>query len=442
MTFLQQSLKKKRTSFHSLNHNVKLVFLFTFTQSLGRGIWMGNVLSSFIYLLAGSSSELLGLTSAASGVAMTLVVFPAGIFSDRLRRDYMLRLAAIFGIISLVILFIATNLEMIFISLIIWGLYQGVTRPSLEALFADSIHSGSRSTIYSWRQLFGQIGMAIGPFLNIILFLILGDEWDLSILKLVMGVGLVFSLGSLLMMFLFSDHKSLGKESDSIASNFENMDQPNRENTIQNSKPEFQSAVPGKSKFKIPSLAGKYIPYLLVGCNIIIGLGAGMTVKFFPIFFMEIYGMSPIIVQIISGLTFIATGISGLVAQHFSKAKGRPQIIFIVQIISTLCLVIIATYPPFWLLIIVFIMRGSLMNASQPLSRSILMDIIPKKKRGKWNSMEALAWGLFWNFSAAVGGYLIGSANNFRRSFLVTAGVYVLGTLPILLLFRSVVTEK
>ncbi|MHA1648159.1 MAG: MFS transporter, partial [Promethearchaeota archaeon] len=159
-------------------------------------------------------------------------------------------------------------------------------------------------------------------------------------------------------------------------------------------------------------------------------------------FFMEIYGMSPIIVQIISGLTFIATGISGLVAQHFSKAKGRPQIIFIVQIISTLCLVIIATYPPFWLLIIVFIMRGSLMNASQPLSRSILMDIIPKKKRGKWNSMEALAWGLFWNFSAAVGGYLIGSANNFRRSFLVTAGVYVLGTLPILLLFRSVVTEK
>ncbi|MHA1648453.1 MAG: hypothetical protein ACTSVL_12875, partial [Promethearchaeota archaeon] len=66
---------------------------------------MGNVLSSFIYLLAGSSSELLGLTSAASGVAMTLVVFPAGIFSDRLRRDYMLRLAAIFGIISLVILF-------------------------------------------------------------------------------------------------------------------------------------------------------------------------------------------------------------------------------------------------------------------------------------------------------------------------------------------------
>lgn len=397
---------------------------------------MGNVLSSFIYLLSDSSSQLLGLTSAATGVTMTIVVFPSGFLADRFRRDWMLKAAAVFGLISAGILFFANTLTMIFISLIIWGLYQGLTRPSLEALFADSVPSGDRSVIYSWRQMFGQIGMAIGPFLNIILFLILGDEWDLSILKWVMGVGLIFSLISLAMMFLFSDKKSLGSLSDSI---------PLPDTTTENEEPQgdlpfaFDSS---RTKTKIPLIPTKFIPYILVGCNIIIGLGAGMTVKFFPIFFMEEYTMSPILVQIISGLTSIATGFSGLLAQRYSKANGRPQMIFLVQAVATICLGIIATYPPMWLLIIIFILRGSFMNAAQPLSRSILMDIIPKEKRGLWNSLEALAWGLFWNVSAVVGGYLIGPNNNFRLNFLVTMGIYVFGTLPVILLFKSVASEK
>ncbi len=82
------------------------------------------------------------------------------------------------------------------------------------------------------------------------------------------------------------------------------------------------------------------------------------------------------------------------------------------------------------------------MNASQPLSRSILMDVVPKSHRGKVNSFEALAWGLFWNMSAAIGGFLIGDGNNFRLCFLITASVYVVGTLPILLLIPLVAKEN
>jgi len=210
MASIQQSIKKKVNSFKSLNHNVKLILLFTFTQSIGRSIWMGNVLSTFIYLLSNSSNEILGLASGATGITMTIVVFPSGYFADKIRRDWMLRLAAIFGIIGIGFLFFANSITMIFIALIIWGLYQGITRPSLEAIFADSVQSGTRSYIYSWRQLIGQIGMALGPFLNIILFLFLGDVWELNVLKLVMGFGLIFSFGSLIMMFFFSDQKSLG----------------------------------------------------------------------------------------------------------------------------------------------------------------------------------------------------------------------------------------
>ena len=435
-------MSPKLKSFPKLNHNVRLVLLFTFMQSLGRGIWMGNVLSTFIYILSDSSSELLGLTSAATGITMTIVVFPSGLLADRLRRDWMLRAAAIFGLISVGILFFANNLTMIFVALIIWGLYQGITRPALEAIFADSVPKGNRSVFYSWRQLFGQIGMAIAPFLNIILFLIFGDEWDLSILKLVMIVGLIFSTISLVSMFWFSDKKSLEEPNENLIEEpIESFSitpelYPNQNINLLNKE------VSARAKNKRRVIPTKYIPYVLVGCNIIIGLGAGMTVKFFPVFFMEEYALSPINVQIIFGLTSIATGLSSLLAQKLSRGSGRPQIIFLSQAFATACLGIIATYPPLWILVGVFILRGSFMNAAQPLSRSILMDIVPKEKRGIWNSLEALAWGLFWNVSAVVGGYLIGHANNFRLNFLVTMGIYVLGTLPIILLFKSVAHEK
>jgi hypothetical protein len=45
--------------FQKMNHNVKLVFLFTFLQSFGRGIWMGSVLSAYIFFLADESHNCL-----------------------------------------------------------------------------------------------------------------------------------------------------------------------------------------------------------------------------------------------------------------------------------------------------------------------------------------------------------------------------------------------
>ena len=115
--------------------------------------------------------------------------------------------------------------------------------------------------------------------------------------------------------------------------------------------------------------------------------------------------------------------------------------IFVVQFLATICLVFITFYPALIFLIPLFILRGSLMNAAQPLSRSILMDVVPKRHRGKWNSLETIAWGLFWNASAVIGGFLIGD-NNFRLCFSITAGIYFLGTIPILLLIPLVHKEK
>ncbi|MHA1667028.1 MAG: MFS transporter [Candidatus Heimdallarchaeaceae archaeon] len=424
-------LSSLRETIRKMNHNVKLSFLFSIFQSFGRGIWMGNVLSAYIFFFGNESNTLLGWTSAATGITLTIFVFPAGFLADKLGRDRILKTAGVIGTIGLGLLFFGKTLVYIFAALALWGLFQALSRPSLESILADSIESGKRSKIYTWLHLARQVAMSIGPFANVALFLLFGDKWDLTILKNVMLVGLTITLASIILMFFFSDKKSLGKSSESIEEEITHIENNNHNGFISRLSQDRRA---------------KLIPILLVGSNIIIGFGAGMTIKFFTIFFLDktLYGLSPIWVQIIMGVTAIFTGISSIIAQRYSVKRGRAAIIFVVQLLATICLFAIAFYPPIYLLIPLFVARGSLMNAGQPLSRSILMDVVPKKNRGKWNSLETFAWGFFWNFSAVIGGYLVGDIPpyNYRLNFIVTACIYLLGIVPILFLIPLVGKEK
>ena len=68
------------------------------------------------------------------------------------------------------------------------------------------------------------------------------------------------------------------------------------------------------------------------------------------------------------------------------------------------------------------------------------MDRIAKRHRGKWNALEHLAFGFFWNFSAAVGGWIIENYN-YVICFTITVTIYTLATLPLLGLFGKVEKE-
>jgi len=269
--------------------------------------------------------------------------------------------------------------------------------------------------------------MAAGPILAAIVFAIIGNEWDLGILKKVMYVGFVVSLIGIVILFLFKDDRSLGKESEEIAEEV------------------TEEVVEQKSRLALKVDSGKavkLIPILLVTSNLLVGIGAGMSIKYFPVFFTERYFISPVWLNVIMGATSLATGLLGLVSQKISLRLGRVQTIFIVQFIATFCLLIIAIYPPFAVLVPFFILRGSFMNAGQPLSRSILMDVIPKRRRGIWNSIEAIAWGLFWNASAVIGGFIVGANNNFNLCFIITTFIYIVGMIPVILMMPLVGKER
>jgi len=273
MNMEMNSRTSTRDIIRSMNYNVKLIFSFYLFNSLGRGIWMGTALSMYIYIFAGeagglfglSQSVVLGLTSAASGITMTIFVFPAGYFADRFRRDILLKIAGVIGVIGLAFVAFGNSFLYIFIALFLLGLFNALVRPSLEALFADSVASGYRSKIYSWAHLVRQFAMAAGPILAAIVFAIIGNEWDLGILKKVMYVGFVVSLIGIVILFLFKDDRSLGKESEEIAEEV------------------TEEVVEQKSRLALKVDSGKavkLIPILLVTSNLLVGYSLRNDISF------------------------------------------------------------------------------------------------------------------------------------------------------------------
>lgn len=63
------------------------------------------------------------------------------------------------------------------------------------------------------------------------------------------------------------------------------------------------------------------------------------------------------------------------------------------------------------------------MNSVKPLTKSIIMDIVPKEQRAKWTAAEAINMAS-WSGSAMLGGYLI-DKYGIVPSFITTAVLQV-----------------
>lgn len=80
------------------------------------------------------------------------------------------------------------------------------------------------------------------------------------------------------------------------------------------------------------------------------------------------------------------------------------------------------------------------MNCSEPLSRSILMDVVKKSTRGRWNALEGIN-RMAWTGSAVLGGFLI-DLYSYQICFIITAIIYAIATLPLILIWPLVKLEK
>lgn len=459
-----------------ISRNVHLVLAYTFFSFSARSLWNQSVLSAFVYLLKSDNPKYVGFLTGLMGMSQLLSSFPSGWLADKYRRDKMLKLGSVVGFFAAASTLIASQMKSftaLGIALSIWGLFWGICNTSVMALFADSIADGDRSYYFMQRQIMQLSGNTFGPAVALYMFTRLGDEWSLNACSIVISVGQVFAIPSLLLLCFMNDDFCIHESdidtcrdcihhdnhcdsdlTDSTSGHDHGTDEecgyecPNVDEdgcqTAQEDMKEKQEigSEPLSGVCCIPS--NRVIPALVASSDLLAGLAAGMSIRYFPIFFLDDLKLTPSQVQIIFILSMTTVALMGRIAQLVGTKIGRIETTIICKCSgSLLLLAMTSAYQCNFSSLVVctlYLLRTSMVNAPGALTRSVLMDNVPKEERGKWSALESV--NMFsWSGSAAIGGILVGM-KGISFNFNFTAYVQLFATIPLMFLCGKVRREN
>ena len=425
-----------------VSRNVKLTLLYTAIVFAGRSIWSQSVLSAFVYLLKGNDPEAVGYITAVMGIAQMVFSVPSGFVADRYRRDTLLRFGSLIGVMAIAVTLAACwrgDFVALVMALVVWGCFWGVNNTALSALFADSVRPGQRSLYFTRRSIIINFGNTTGPVVALIMFAALGNEWSPRDCAFVMAVGQVVCLPAIVMLCFFNDNHAVANEAapaddhplelltdeeDGHAESWVDQDCISEEESVS-----FLCSLPQK----------RVIPVLIATADLLSGLGSGMSIRYFPIFFVDNLQLSPVLVQVIYMISPLVQALCTYTAQKTSTRFGRcHSAAYLKWIGISLMFSMILAYKagaPTWIVCLLYCLRTGTMNSTSALTRSVLMDNVPKEERAKWSALESV--NMFsWSGSAALGGVLIGIFG-ILPLFACTAVIQFVATLPVVALFSK-----
>jgi MFS family permease len=451
-----------------VNHNVLLNLVICLLYGLSDSLWNGTANAAYLKQLGHDQNGPLGDIEAVNGLASLVTALPIGYLADRIGRSKVIRAGGVLMLLTIgvqvyLLEWIGTNppdansgahnltaLIIMGVVMACWGVADGVVTGPASALYADSTPQGQRSAYYTYLFACYMLASSVGPLVSIILFETLGDEWDFYHLRLVMYVGLSIAVVQSILMVFFDDSKALEESPEhtvTTASQLED-DVEDEEDAVE---PESLVRDEEECPDMEPTTAAtattipqdpwttprrrrqqRWIPYIIFVQGLVLAIGSGMTVKFFPLFFKDEVGFSPSQVQMVYICVPITMVImSGLISKLANTGFGRVQatLVFSSCGVSMLyAMVFFKTYldaHPL-LLVPIYVLRTSLMNCSYPLQESILMDFVPKHERARWKSLDSVA-GFGWCGSAMLGGWL-SDRFDYTYTFLITAIIQTVGT--------------
>jgi MFS family permease len=374
---------------------------------LASAVALMGLFDTYLFIQSKESNASVGFAESLSGLTQVVMVLPAGYIADKISRSRILKACVLFSFVYIgvsVYGIYTDRVYYIYLSLICGGIYSAVQNSTSFALFSDSVPQGARALWMSRAAVVTQISMGVGPLIGLGMFVYLGDEWDVSVLHSVLIVGFCLMIPANLCLWNMEDVPP--SASPSVVP--------------QADHPLLGTAVRRPRRHSI-------VPYLICLNDVITCIGAGMTVKFFPLFFKQDYGFSPVQLQILFTVYCFSFALFTWLCERLASRVGRVQSSIFFSLSGTACLFSLAYIENLALVIVVFILRGAFQNSIYPIDRSIIMDFVPSDQRGRWNAIESIS-AMTWSGSAVVGGWLMDS-HDYRYTFVITAWIYLIACL-------------
>lgn len=391
-----------------------------------------TVLPAFI-LAVGGDNFAVGFAEGLQGIATMASALPAGYLADKVSRTACVRIGSIIQIFQsacfLGALYLAEpgnthSYHLIIAALVLQGIVDGIVQGPMVALMDDSVPAGKRSDVETANYTAYAACSGIGPVLGYVIFLFYGNNWTIDSMRVVIGVGVVLGQLVIIPQWLMDNNKALGVESEAVHLQERFIQTDGCDNEAAKAPQEENEVMLKNKRTACCGLinASSVCWALFIG-NTVTALGAGMTVKFFPVFFETACGFDPGSIQIVMGLVQILIVPGAWICQWLAKKIGRLQVMLMCFTIGIACTAALGLAKPFYTVIYImlpiFMARCTFMWSCGAITGSVVADYTPKNQRGRWKALQAIT-GMGWSGSAMLGGFLI-DRYGYSITFIITA---------------------
>lgn len=205
---------------------------------------------------------------------------------------------------------------------------------------------------------------------------------------------------------------------------------------------DVEKSISARLSFKNVSNWGAVSVFVLN--SVFLGLGGGMFVSFFAIFFLEyiLANVSQISIIFALGSLFIALG--NLASPILADKFGKVSVIVYTRLISIPFMILLPfsinfsnTYlSPVFLAGLFYILRDFLTNATGPTESALAMEIITDQERTTMESLRIAGGNIFSGIGFLIGGYFM-SVSDFVSPFILASILYMFAIFVFWYYFRN-----
>ncbi len=172
----------------------------------------------------------------------------------------------------------------------------------------------------------------------------------------------------------------------------------------------------------------KAVRWAVMGYDLLRVLSGGLAVKYFSLFFVSEFAISPklwcglALAQRLSSAIFVA--LTSRCAKATLCAPRLPALVALLLVGCDANNFLLAWAPTLAGAATGFVLREAFLGSTFGLTRAILMDHVAPQDRGKFSALEGLQSGV-WSGTAALGGWLV-QLHGFRFNLTVMSAGFVL----------------
>ncbi|MFP3222965.1 MAG: MFS transporter [Nitrososphaeria archaeon] len=351
----------------------------------------------------------IGYTPFQIGVILTfntfigaMLMLPIGSLSDKYGRKKFIVLARLVSSLAFIILTVFTGFFEILLAVSLMGIAFANSGSSYMALLTEKSEESTRNTVFAFSSFISGVatsaGMLVGavpPYLSKFFQLSLVNSY-----RVLYVIALIGSLISLLPILKIKE-----------------------------------SYIGHHGKIVLFPKASRNIVIRLSVLGMI-GLGAGVLVRIFPLWFYLRYNTNVDVLGPLFSITQFLTAVASLTTPSMAKVMGEIKTIVYTEGASIAILIAMPFMPLYYLAGVLYALRSLLMNMSAPIQNSFIMSLIPENERALASSIINFFDSLPRSFGPFISGLFI-QLGYLNLPFFFTATLYSFSVAGFYILFRK-----